>query len=148
MVKDLFQINQAALPSTYLGAPLFLGCARHSFFKRIIDFIRTRLAGWKSKLLSLAGGLILIKHVLSSIPIHISLIIPLPSKTCLLIQRLMRNFLWSSDPDRLGNNFVIWETICLPKSEGDLGLRRLKEFNDACFMKLAWSIATGISLWA
>lgn len=88
----------------------------------------------------------MIKHVLSFIPIHISVIIPLPSETCLLIERLMRNFLRSSDSERLRSNYFRCETICLPKAEGGLGLRRLKELNDVCFLKLAWSVATGTSL--
>ena len=139
-------MNLATLPSTYLGAPLFLGAARHSLFRRIIDSIKSRLESWKSKLLSFACRLILIKHVLNSIPIHISMIIPLPSKTCLLIERLMRNFLWSSDLERLRSNYVKWETICLPKAKGVLRLRRLKELNDVCFLKLAWLVAAGTSL--
>lgn len=87
------------------------------------------------------------QHVLSSISIHISLVIPLPSKTCLLIERLMKNFLWSSDPEHLSSDYVRWNTVCLPKQEGGLGLRRLKDLNDACFLKMAWSVVTGSSLW-
>lgn len=32
-----------------------------------------------------------------------------------------------------------WEVLCLPKFEGGLGLRKVKEFNEACLLKLGWS---------
>lgn len=40
------------------------------------------------------------------------------------------------------------EKVCLPKDEGGLGLRRVKEFNEASLMKLARSSITADSLWA
>ena len=148
MVTELLLIHQSTLPTNYLGVPLFLGSSRHSYFSKLLDTIRTRLAGWKTKLLSFAGRLILVKHVLSSIPLHIALVIPLPSKTCLHIERLMRNFLWGADPSNSRCHFVRWDKICLPKAEGSLGLRRLKDLNEACMLRLGWSAATEASLWA
>ena len=41
---------------------------------------------------------------------------------------------------------VNWEVVCLPKSEGGLGLRKVKVFNEACMMKLGWSAITLTSL--
>ena len=70
-----------------------------------------------------ATRLTLVKHVLSSIPHHISSVIPLPSRTCLQIERLMRNSLWSADSIKSRSNFVRWKKICLPKC-CDLGPRR------------------------
>ena len=90
----------------------------------------------------------MIKHVLSSIPLHISLVIPIPNKTSLQIERLMRNFLWSSSSDKKRSNLVKWGLPCVRKNEGGLGLCRVKEFNDACLLKLGWTAATSDSLWA
>ena len=60
----------------------------------------------------------------------------------------MRNFLWSGSSETTRSNLVKWETVCLLKQEGGLGLRRTKEFNEACLVKLGWSAATLDSLWA
>lgn len=122
--------------------------ARHSHFMKIIDSIRLRLVGWKKNFVSFTGRLILVKYVLSSIPMHIALVTPLLSRTCLLIERLMRNFLWFADPIKSRSNYVRWETICQPKSEGGLGLRRLKGINDACLLKLGKTAVKDSSLWA
>ena len=40
------------------------------------------------------------------------------------------------------------EKICLSKKEGGLGLRRMKEFNEACLLKLGWAAASVDSMWA
>ena len=98
------------------------------------------------KCLSFVGRLILVKHVLSSIPLHISLAIPVPRKTSFLIESLMRNFLWFASSEKQRSNLVNWDLVCLPKTEGGLGLRRVKEFNEACLFKLGWSAASSDSL--
>ena len=90
----------------------------------LIDSINARLSAWKAKFLSFAGRLILIKCVLSSIPINIALVLPLPTSTCKGIKRLMRNFLWtgnasSSKPNYVGLRYVF------QKPKVALGLERL-----------------------
>jgi hypothetical protein len=43
---------------------------------------------------------------------------------------------------------VGWETITQPKESGGLGLRNLTLFNEACLMKMGWSLMIGEnSLW-
>lgn len=80
MIAGLLSIPQATLPSVYLDVPLFFGSPRHNFLNKILDSIRSRLAGWKMKCLSFARRLIVVKHVLFSIPLHFSLAIPFQVK--------------------------------------------------------------------
>lgn len=149
MISELLPITLASLPLVYLGVPIFLGTSRHSYFNQLLHSIRARLDGWKAKCLSSAGRLIMVKHVLSSIPVHISFVIPIPSKTSSQIEHLMRNFLWSSSSEKKKrSNMVKWDLVCVPKAEGGLGLRRLKEVNDGCLLNLGWIAATSDSLWS
>lgn len=78
---------------------------------------------FKLTCLSSARRLTLAKYVLFSIPFHISLVIPIPRKSCLFIERLMRNFLWSAFPDSTKINLVNWETICLLRKREGLACR-------------------------
>lgn len=119
MISALLQINIASLPSIYLGVPLFFGSGCHSHFNKILDSIRLRLAGWKTKCLSFASRLTLVRHLLSSIPWHISLVLLLPSKTCLLMERMMRNFLWSANPEGKKSNLIRWKKFAYPKMKED-----------------------------
>ena len=88
MIIGLLPIPRASLPSVYLGVPIFFGTSRHSHFTQILDSIRARLDGWKAKCLSFTGRLIMVKHVLSSIHLHISLVTPIPRKTSLSAEEL------------------------------------------------------------
>lgn len=146
MATGLLQINLASQPSVYLRVPIFFGSARHIYFNKILDSIRSRLAGWKTKCLSFTCRLTPVSHVLSFVPLHISFVLALPSNTCLLIEWPMRNILWSAYLNKLRSNLVRWETVCLPKAEGGLGLRMINEFNEACSLNLAWSTIKADSL--
>lgn len=70
-------------PCNYLGVPLHVGRLTIRLFDPLIIKVQKRLAGWKSKILSFGEKIILIKHVLSSMPIHIlSVLILESSKEC------------------------------------------------------------------
>lgn len=106
MILEILPITRAYLPSVYLGIPIFFGISRQSQFNQLLDSLRARLDGWKAKCLSFAGRLIMMKHVLSSVPLYISLVIPIPTKICPQIERLMRNFLWSSSHEKIRSKMV------------------------------------------
>lgn len=55
----------------YLGVSIGPGRRYVHHFQYIVDRIAEWVNGWHNKLLSSAGRLVLIKHVLSSIPIHV-----------------------------------------------------------------------------
>ena len=41
-----------------------------------------------------------------------------------------------------------WEKVCLPKKEGGLGLKRIKDWKKGAIMKLIWNLFTQVgSLW-
>lgn len=64
----------------------------------------------------------------------------------ILIEKLMR-FLWLAEKNRTRTNCVRWSLVCLPKEKRGLGIRSVKEVNDACVLKLGWAASTS-SLWA
>ncbi|GKA38795.1 retrovirus-related pol polyprotein from transposon TNT 1-94 [Tanacetum coccineum] len=64
------------------------------------------------------------------------------------IQQLIRGFLWCNGEYKRGKSKVSWDVICLPKSEGGLGIRCLKVFNGALMATYIWNIVTKKdSLW-
>ncbi|GAU16594.1 hypothetical protein TSUD_233460 [Trifolium subterraneum] len=58
------------LPFMYLGLPIGGDARKLQFWYPLVDRIRKRLSGWKCKNLSFGGRLILLKFVLSSIPVY------------------------------------------------------------------------------
>lgn len=54
-ILDGFVGQRVGFPLTYLGLPLTLGRLKIVHVQRIVDNMRTRLAGWQGKLLNPAG---------------------------------------------------------------------------------------------
>lgn len=47
----------------------------------------------------------------------------------------------------MGERLVSWVDVCKPKQEGGLGVRRLKDVNLVCSLKLVWRILSANTLW-
>lgn len=65
-------------PIPYLGAPLSISKLRRQDFQPILDKMDRKLAGWRAGMLSRGGRLVLVKSVLSAIPVHTLLAIDTP----------------------------------------------------------------------
>ncbi|KAK3199206.1 hypothetical protein Dsin_022621 [Dipteronia sinensis] len=69
---------EGKFPVTYLGEPLVSRKSTSRIMEPLVEKIRKKIAGWKFKLLSQGGRLILLRHVLSSMPIHWMSVINVP----------------------------------------------------------------------
>ncbi|KAL0827469.1 hypothetical protein Bca101_051147 [Brassica carinata] len=69
--------------------------------------------------------------------------------TCLYtIESLCSAFLLSGDPNQTHKVKVHWEDLCFPKSEGGLGIRRLRDSVRVFALSLIWRMFNMIdSLW-
>lgn len=66
---DTFHCPVGAFPINYLGIPLHHLKLRREDLQPLIDKILKKIAGWRGKLLSYAGRLVLVKTCLASVPI-------------------------------------------------------------------------------
>lgn len=55
---------------------------------------------------------------------------------------LHRKFFWRENKKRNATPLIAWDTICRPKSQGGLGLRKTLPMNKAFIAKLGWKILT------
>lgn len=146
-IQRITGISPKQFPVIYLGVPIFQGERKMVYFEYLIDKVRRVLEGWKARLQSLSGRLILIKSVLNSIPIYTMASAYVPKGTIKRLEQIIRNFLW----DVQGSSRAHWvkrDDICLPMEEGGLGIRRLNLIQDGLHGKLMWQILQGKSLWA
>lgn len=84
--------QRAQLPIRYLGLPLSSGHILLVAWSPIIDRFEKRFAGWRDKLLSRSGHLILIRSVLQSIPIHFLSTFHIPIGVKYQHEKLQRSF--------------------------------------------------------
>ncbi|GAU41930.1 hypothetical protein TSUD_139160 [Trifolium subterraneum] len=63
--------KEGKIPFLYLGLPIGGGDPRRlSFWEPVLDRLKNRLSGWKSRFLSFGGRLVLLKAVLTSLPVY------------------------------------------------------------------------------
>ncbi|XP_026459810.1 uncharacterized protein LOC113360520 [Papaver somniferum] len=63
-------ISLVSFPDKYLGVTLVPGSIKYTHVWECVEYLQDKLAGWKGQLLSFQERLILVKFVLSSIPIY------------------------------------------------------------------------------
>ena len=77
----------------------------------------------------------LIQLVLTLIPIYFFFLFRVPKSVADKFVRLQRRFLWGGGPDQNKIAWVRWETVCLPKEKGGLGIKDINNFNLALLRK-------------
>ena len=78
----------------YLGVPIFKTKAKSSAWNPVVEKIKSKIQGWGSTWLNLAGKVVLIKAVLNNYLIYQSSLLLAPAKTINQIEGLIRSFLW------------------------------------------------------
>jgi len=82
----------------------------------------------------------LINSVLTSIPIYFLSFFMVPKQVVKKIVRLQRNFLWGGSSDQIKIPWIRWETVCLPKEQGGLGVKDITSFNISLLGKWKWDL--------
>ncbi|KAE8716020.1 hypothetical protein F3Y22_tig00110156pilonHSYRG00217 [Hibiscus syriacus] len=137
-----------ALPMSYLGLPVGTSKNSDMLWEPVIQNFSSKLAGWKASTLSLAGRLVLVKTVLSSLPIFFMSIFKIPPKVNRKLNSIMASFLWGEGPERKQIHWVNWNLVCQPFDEGGLGVLDLRLINRVLLGKWVWKFANEKdSLW-
>ncbi|XP_010430851.1 PREDICTED: uncharacterized protein LOC104715105 [Camelina sativa] len=137
-----------SLPVRYLGLPLLPKHMSSSDYLPLLENIRSKINSWTARTLSFAGRLQLLRSVIFSITNFWISAYRLPKACIHEIDQLCSAFLWSSPTLNAKKIKLTWTEVCLPKSEGGLGLRSLCEANNVSVLKLIWRIISAKgSLW-
>nr|KYP61054.1 Retrovirus-related Pol polyprotein LINE-1 [Cajanus cajan] len=139
-ISNAFGFQRTENLGNYLGVPTHHSRVSHATYQSIIDKVNNRLSGWKAKNLSFAGRITLTKSVLEALPSYIMQTVSLPKTVCDALEKSSRGFLWGDNSEHHRPHAINWNTICLPKSHGGLGLRHMREANNAFMMKNCWSL--------
>lgn len=126
----------SSFPQPYLGLPLCTTKLHNSDYIPLIAKCDKYLAGWKGRLLSKGGHLVLINSVLSAVPVYHMCSLPLPKGVIAAIDRRRRSFLWTGDDSASSSQCLIaWKRVCLPKEEGGLGIKSIGLQNRCLLLK-------------
>ena len=78
----------------YLGFPIIHQGRVGNSYNFVVNKMQSKLAGWRSKLLSKAGKLVLVKSSAAPVAEYYMQCQSLPIKVCDQIDKLIRDFLW------------------------------------------------------
>ncbi|KAI9160260.1 hypothetical protein LWI28_006684 [Acer negundo] len=141
-LQSLVGIQIGQLPFYYLGVTLFRGKPQKAVLRPIADKILSKFAKWKGKSLYLAGHATLIRLVITGSFVHSFMIYKWPSSLLSLINRKLRNFLWTGSYEETKLVRVAWDHCCRPYSQGSFGLKDLRLLNDSLLWKFTWKFIT------
>ncbi|CAH9144348.1 unnamed protein product [Cuscuta epithymum] len=147
ILKDALGMNLSSLPMKYLGVNLHRGINRFNYCSQLISQFEKKSTPWKQKNLSQGGRLILIKHVLNSIPLHTLATDTLPKKVKRILECKMADFFWGSSNHKRKYHWKSWSRLCGPTEEGGLGIRSLTDLEKSFTLKLWWKWKTGNTFW-
>lgn len=129
----------ASLPITYLGLPITTSRVRLVHLQFILDRIRARLAGWKGRLMHIAGRRVLVRCVLSAMPTFALTVLRAPRKFFKEVDKARRRFLWAQDEAATGGKCkVAWSAVTTPEPHGGLGIHDLDKFARALRLRWLW----------
>ena len=83
-----------------------------------------------------AGRLILVKHVLSSIPIHILAACSLPKGVMKTRNSLMSHFFWADKTDDHRKHWISWKQISSLKTEWGAFSSSISQISHGCILKI------------
>ncbi|GAU21182.1 hypothetical protein TSUD_10990 [Trifolium subterraneum] len=137
------------IPFMYLGLPIRGDPRRLSFWDPVLNRIRNRLSSWKSRYLSFGGRLVLLKFVLTSLPVYALSFFRAPSDKSGLWYRVLRARYGEEAGrlvmgDRRGSSW--WREILKIRDDESVGgtwfaesiVRRVGDGNDTFFWNDSW----------
>ncbi|KAH6784357.1 hypothetical protein C2S52_009316 [Perilla frutescens var. hirtella] len=148
MIQSVCGYQRGSLPFTYLGVPIYRGFLKCSLFIPLRQRLSDRIHSWSHRHLSFGGRLALIRSTLATIPLHIFQVMEPPQGVLHQLKQMIARFFSSSVGEKRKMHWISWETICLPISEGGLGIRRFGDLVTAFSWKLWWRFRARDSLWA
>jgi hypothetical protein len=137
LTANILSCSIKTFPCTYLGLPLSIGKPTKEVLLPLVDKVADYLPGWKASLLNKAGRLVLVKVVLTAVPIYHLIALDLPKWVIKAIDKKRRGFLWKGHQQANGGNcLVTWEKVQRPIEYGGLGIHNLELLG--CTLKIRW----------
>ncbi|GLT87684.1 hypothetical protein SLE2022_057510 [Rubroshorea leprosula] len=118
-----------ATPFRYLGMPIGGNLRRKKFWDPVVTKFHSKLAAWKSAVLSYGGRLTLLNSVLSALPTFFMSLFLMPNSVLAQLIKIQRDFLWGATEDNRKIAWVKWDAICCSKAKGGLGVPDLRRRN-------------------
>jgi hypothetical protein len=125
----------------YLGLPIILAAIKDRFGATSYLKSNPKSLAWGGYWLTKGGKVILIKSVLSALPIYQAAFLLAPRSVTEQISKLLRDFLWQGGKGNENKiHLVNWEVVKKPMAEGGLQIRDPTLANLTLGGKILWTL--------
>lgn len=124
----------------YLGMPTLTSRVTRDTFAHLCEKVDRRLAGWKTKYLSLAGRITLAKSTISSMAFYSMQTAKIPRTVCDEIDKMTRRFIWGGDEEKRRIHLLSRDTLQKQRDHGGIGILSSRQANAAFLTKLGWRV--------
>eukprot|EP00253_Pinus_taeda_P009869 PITA_09869 len=142
-ISKLFGFNSHAHweKIKYLGLPITNGFNKRSLWSEIINKMKSKITTWGGYWLTKGGKVILIKSVLSALPIYQASLLFAPKSVTDQISKILRDFLWQGGKGNQHKiHLVKWDLVKRLIPEGGLQIRDPALVNLAMGGKILWNL--------
>ncbi|KAL3700193.1 hypothetical protein R1sor_018215 [Riccia sorocarpa] len=120
----------------YLGYPVGWAITEEDQGDFIIAKIQSKLGSWSYRMLGFAGRLVVIKHILKAIPVHVLTVIPLGRNTLNRLEASCRAFLWGTSNGKKKAPLIAWTDCLKAKMQGGFGIPSFESINATLKLKM------------
>jgi len=135
------------LPFIYLGIPMHHRKLRNSDWKTVEERFQKKLSGWKGKMLSVGGRLVLINSVLSNLSMFMLSFFEVPRGVLKRLDYYRSRFFWQSDGHEKKYRLTKWDVLCTPKDHGGSGILDLDLRNRCLLSKWVFKLINEDDIW-
>jgi hypothetical protein len=119
----------------YLGMPIDEKRLTMSKWNPIAEKMGKKLSGWKGNMLSASDRLTLVNACLSSITLYMLSFLEAPKDFLKKADIIRKRMIWQEMEDKKKYHLMKWDTVCLPKDCGGLGVLDLAIMNKSLLCK-------------
>ncbi|KAH0720010.1 hypothetical protein KY284_005040 [Solanum tuberosum] len=130
-MSRITRMRYQKFPIKYLGCPLTTGKKKIKYYSDIVNNIIGKIRGWHTRLISMGGRAILIKHVLIALPVHLLIVANPPKGTLDLIEKFVARFFWSGQENAEKYHWASRKSLCYPYIEGGASFRSITDSSKA-----------------